>query len=110
MTVDREMPPQSCCTSSTVYFSRLRSRLGLICGWFDVFASIVHSGEPWEMSLLITQRWDSENSGEIRGRAEMLGEQGKTAEAIAAGERAIQVGKDAKSQPAADRQHGKTCG
>jgi hypothetical protein len=26
-----------------VYFARLRSRLGVVCGWFDVFASIVHS-------------------------------------------------------------------
>src|SRR6266852_4966468 len=43
MTVEREMPPQSCCTSSTGYFARLRSRFGLICSWFDVFVSIVHS-------------------------------------------------------------------
>ena len=47
MTVEREMPPQSCCTSSTVYFARLRSRFGLICSWFDGFVSIVYSaGKP----------------------------------------------------------------
>ena len=45
MTVEREMPPQSCRTSSMVYFARLRSRFGLICSWFDVFVSIVHSWE-----------------------------------------------------------------
>ncbi len=43
MTVEREMPPQSCRTSSTVYFARLLSRFGLICSWFDVFVSIAHS-------------------------------------------------------------------
>jgi hypothetical protein len=47
-----------------------------------------------------------ETIGNLGLRARVLAEQGKTAEAIAAGEKAIQVGKDANT----DRQHGKTCG
>ena len=40
-----------------------------------------------------------ETIGNLGLRARVLAEQGKTAEAIAAGERAIQVGKDAKANP-----------
>src|ERR1043165_4551527 len=35
MTVEREMPPQSCLTSSTVYFARLRSSVGLVSTCFS---------------------------------------------------------------------------
>ena len=42
-----------------------------------------------------------ETIGNVGLKARALAEQGKTAEAIAAGERAIQVGKDAKVNPAA---------
>ena len=41
MTVEREMPPQSCLTSSTVYFARLRSSVGLVSTCFDTFSSIL---------------------------------------------------------------------
>ena len=41
-----------------------------------------------------------ETIGNLGLRARVLAEQGKTTEAIAAGERAIQVGKDAKANPA----------
>lgn len=37
------MPPQSCLTSSTVYFARLRSRVGLVSTCFDTFSSILLS-------------------------------------------------------------------
>jgi hypothetical protein len=42
-----------------------------------------------------------ETLGNLGLKARVLAEQGKTAEAIAAGERAIQVGKDAKANPQA---------
>lgn len=42
-----------------------------------------------------------ETLGNVGLKARVLAEQGKTAEAIAAGERAIQVGKDAKANPQA---------
>ncbi len=42
-----------------------------------------------------------ETIGNVGLKARVLAEQGKTAEAIAAGERAIQVGKDAKANPQA---------
>ena len=35
--------PQSCLTSSTVYFARLRSSVGLVSGCFDTFSSILVS-------------------------------------------------------------------
>src|SRR5215204_3892094 len=35
------MPPQSCLTSSTVYFARLRSSVGLISSCCDIFSSIL---------------------------------------------------------------------
>jgi len=37
------MPPQSCLTSSTVYFARLRSSVGLVSTCFDTFSSILLS-------------------------------------------------------------------
>src|SRR6185295_11686286 len=43
MTVEREMPPQSCLTSSTVYLARLRSSVGLASTCFDTFSSILLS-------------------------------------------------------------------
>ena len=42
-----------------------------------------------------------ETLGNVGLRARALAEQGKTAEAITAGERAIQVGKEAKANPQA---------
>lgn len=57
MTVDREMPPQSCCTSSMVYFARLSSRFGLICSWLEVFVSMVHSAQSvFYLLVLILRR------------------------------------------------------
>ena len=66
------MPPQSCLTSSTVYFARLRSRVGLVSTCFDTFSSIVLSHANFDRSRCLPKNgpstdllWDLAGNPEI---------------------------------------------